>query len=174
MGNITGVQANVQLFKGTYKSMLTDGEAAIAHDFVMRIDGYPDLTYLVQTANIPTIKREPIEIYGPLGTKFMQQGKIENAVEMPLTFKEVITGKAYAALTQWVRDKEYHTITLELTHESLGYAQGKTWLIEDAWMELDNVDLSVEDSTPVKPSGTLHGHYFLDIADGSAGVDRNF
>ncbi|WP_028325817.1 hypothetical protein [Desulfatirhabdium butyrativorans] len=161
MSNISGVQGNVSLLKETYKKMVSMGESAIGQDFIMTVDGYPDLQYLIQSFGIPALKRESIETYGPHGVKFVQQGKYEGAVEIPITFKEAVAGNAYQALKSWVKNKQYLDVTLTLVSESNSVGNdAHEWEIEDAWIELDNADLSVEDAVPIKPSGTLHGIYY--------------
>ncbi len=162
MSNISGVQGNTSLFKQTYKKMLSLGEAALGADFTMTVEGYPDLQYLIQAFGIPAMKREPVEIFGPHGVKFVQQGKYEGSVEIPVTFKEAVAGNAFQAIKSWIKNKQYLEVTLTLTSESNPIGNdAHNWIIEDAWLELDNVDLSVEDgAVPLKPSGTLHGTYY--------------
>jgi len=135
MSNISGVQGDVSLFKETYKKMLSLGEAALGQDFVMTVEGYTDLQYMVQTFGIPTMKREPVETFGPHGVKFVQQGKYEGSVEIPITFKEVISGNAFQAIKSWIKNKEYLEVTLTLTSESNQAGNdAHNWIIEDAWL----------------------------------------
>lgn len=158
MANIQNVRADVPLVKKSYKKLLSLGEGAKADDFRMKFEQYPDLEFLVQATQIPELKREMLETYGPHGVKFNQQGKFQNAGDTTITFKEVITGKAYEALRKIVTGKEYLNITLALIGESQpSSVEATTITLEDAWLELDASDLSVEDGTTlVKPSGTIH------------------
>ena len=161
MGSISGVQADVNLLRETYKKMTSLGEVIKGQDFKMSVEGYSDLEFVIQSSTTPPTKREVVETYGPFGVKSIQQGRFMNEVEMQITFKETISGVVYAALTDWAKNKKYLDVTLELISESLSTPiDPHTWLIEDCWIELDGADLSVEDAVPLKPSGTLHGSYF--------------
>jgi len=161
MGSISGVQANINLLRETYKKMSALGEVIKGQDFRMQIEGYPDLEFLIQSTTTPPLKREIVEVVGQYGVKSIQQGRFMNEVEMQITFKEVVSGAAYRALKDWAKNKKYLDVTLVLVSESNTTALDEhTWLIEDSWIELDGGDLSVEDAVPMKPSGTLHGSYF--------------
>lgn len=161
MGNISGVSANVSLLRDTYKKMAALGEAVKGQDFRLSVEGYPDLEVLVQSAQTPPTKRELVETTGPFGVKCNQQGRFMNEVEMQITFKEVLSAAAYKALTNWVKNKQYLEVNLQLVSESSSVpADDHNWTLEDCWIELDGGDLSVEDAVPLKPSGTLHGNYF--------------
>ena len=161
MPNISNVQQNVPLVKNSYKNLVSMGEGAKADDFRMTIEGYPDLEYLVQSTQLPALKREMIESKGPHGVMFNQQGNFMNAQDITIAFKEVISGKALEALRSWVTDKEYLQITLALVSESQPESvYANSVVLEDAWIEIDAVDLSVDDTTVlVKPSGTIHGNW---------------
>lgn len=84
-----------------------------------------------------------------------------NAQDITIAFKEVISGKALEALRSWVTNKEYLQITLALVSESQPESvYANSVVLEDAWIEIDAVDLSVDDTTVlVKPSGTIHGNW---------------
>jgi len=161
MANISGVQGNVALVKKSYKKLLALGEGVSGDEFKMIIEGYPDLTYLVQTSQLPALMRENIESYGPHGVQFNQQGRFKNAQDVSITFKEVITGVAYAALREWVKEKKYLKVTIGLVGESFTTSnEHNTVVLEDTWIEMEGGDLSVEDGTTlVKPSGTLHANW---------------
>ena len=161
MPNISNVQQNVPLVKNSYKNLVSMGEGAKADDFRMTIEGYPDLEYLVQSTQLPALKREMIESKGPHGVMFNQQGNFMNAQDITIAFKEVISGKALEALRSWVTNKEYLQVTLALVSESQPESvYANSVVLEDAWIEIDAVDLSVDDTTVlVKPSGTIHGNW---------------
>ena len=161
MANISDVQQNVPLVKQSYKNLLSLGEGAKGDDFRMVIDEYPDLEFLVQATQLPAIKREMIESKGPHGVMFNQQGNFMNAQDVTITFKEVISGKALEALRDWVREKKYLQVTLSLISESRPEADFvNSVVMEDAWIEIDAVDLSVDDTTTlIKPTGTIHGNW---------------
>lgn len=158
MANIANVASNIKNVNKTYKKLTSLGEGAKGDDFRMTFDGYPDLEFLVQSSQLPEIKREMVETYGPHGVKFNQQGKFLNAGDITIMFKEVITGVACAALRKIVKNKEYLEIKLALIAEGQESSPADaTTTLSDAWLEIDAMDLSVEDGTTlVKPSGTIH------------------
>jgi len=158
MATIANVAGNIPNINKTYKKLLSLGEGAKADDFRMTFEGYDDLEFLVQATQLPELKREMVETYGPHGVKFNQQGKFLNAGDMTITFKEVIEGKIYKALREIVKEKKYLKITLGCLGESKpGSPADLTVVLEDAWLEIDALDLSVEDGTTlVKPAGTIH------------------
>jgi len=161
MANISNVNQNVPLVKGSYKKMVSLGEGAKGDDFRMVIERYPNLEYLVQATQLPGLKREMIETKGPHGVMFQQQGNIMNAQDITITFKEVISGKALAALRDWVKNKRYLRINLALVSESQPESTDPgSFTLEDCWIEIDGIDLSVEDTTVlVKPTGTIHANW---------------
>jgi hypothetical protein len=160
MGNISNVVGNLTMAKAAYTKLLGYGEGATSDDFEMTISEYPDLAFLCQTTQLPAMAREMIESYGPHRVKFMQAGPYINAQDVPVSFKEVISGKAYEAIRDWVKNKRYLTVELRLKSESNeGGAPSTTVVMEDCWLELEGVDLSVEDATIVKPTGTLHANW---------------
>lgn len=161
MPNISNVQQNVPLVKNSYKNLVSMGEGAKGDDFRMTIENYPDLEYLVQATQLPALKREMVESKGPHGVMFQQQGNFINAQDITITFKEVVSGAALEALREWVTEKSYLTVTLALISESQPESSyANSVVLEDAWIEIDAVDLSVDDTTTlVKPSGTIHGNW---------------
>lgn len=158
MSNIYNVAGNIAGINKSYKKLLSLGEGAKGDDFRMTIEGYDDLEFLVQATQLPEIKREMIESYGPHGVKFNQAGKFNNAGDMTITIKEVIDGRVYEALREIVKEKKYVEIRLGLLGESQSESvYGTTVVLSDCWIEIDALDLSVEDGTTlVKPSGTIH------------------
>ena len=161
MANIANVQQSVPLVKNSYKSLLSMGEGAKGDDFRMTIEGYSDIEYLVQATQLPAIKREMIESKGPHGVMFNQAGNFVNAQDVTITFKEVITGKALEVIRDWVKEKKYLTVTIALISESAPESvTANSVVLEDAWLEIDAVDLSVDDTASlVKPAGTIHGNW---------------
>ncbi len=115
------------------------------------------LETLVQATQIPPLIREPVEGWGPHHVKFIQPGPYQHWADIPITFVEVISGIVYTVLKQWLLEKELKTVTLQLKGE---YSPaGRIWTCEKCWLELEGVDLSVEEATWVKPSGTLHTNW---------------
>lgn len=161
MANISGVEANIPLIKKSYKKFVALGERVTGNEFKMVIEDYPDLTYLVSTVQLPMMQREMVELYGPSGVKFMQQGRYINAQDVSITFEEVISGKMYEALRDWVKNKQYLKVTMGLVSESqTTSSEFTTVVMEDCWIELEGVDLSKEDgAAAIKPSGTIHANW---------------
>lgn len=161
MANITGVVGNIPKIRHSYRKTASYGETAVSDEWILTIEEYPDLRYLLQNFQIPPVIREAVETYGPQGTKFVQQGRYNNSQDIPITFKEVITGLAYKAIREWVKEKKYLTVKLALAGESYPTSvESNSWLLEDCWIELEGVDLSYEDGASiVRPSGTLHANW---------------
>ena len=161
MANISDVQGNVPWVKSGYRKLLGLGEGVVSDEFIMTFEGNSNVRYLVQTTQVPELKRENIETYGPQGVQFRQQGRFHNAVDMPISFKETIHGYAYEWLRDLVANKKYITVNLQLAGESFtGGNTSGTLRLEDCWIEIDGVDLSVEDGTSlVRPTGTLHANW---------------
>lgn len=158
MANISNVSGNVALLKKAYKKWVALGEKVTGNEFKMIIEGYPDLTYLISSTQMPAMIREVVETFGPGGVKFQQQGRFVNSQDISFAFEEVITGKTLKPLRDWVKNKKYLKITIGLVSESQTTSSPDTTVVlEDCWLECDAIDLSKEDGTTVlKPSGTLH------------------
>lgn len=114
MANIIGSQGNIQKIRTGYRKVLALGEGVASDEFRMTFEGYSDISYLVQSTQLPALAREPIESFGPNGVQFVQQGRYKNAQEVPISFKEVITGKIYEFLRAQLRGKKYYTVKLAL------------------------------------------------------------
>lgn len=160
MANITDTIGNVRKTRHAYRKLLGLGEGAVADEFIMTFEGNQDLRYLVQVTQLPAMGREPIESYGPFGVQFVQAGRYKNAVEVPITFKEVISGKAYEFLREKLKEKKYFEVNLALAGESYpSSVPANSLKLEDCWVELEGVDLSVEDNTLIRPAGTIHANW---------------
>lgn len=161
MGSISGVQANIPIIRRSYKKLVALGEKVTGSEYVMEVEGYPDLKYLVSSVSLPAIQREVVETFGPHGVMVRQQGKYMNAQDIPITFDEVISGRTLAALRDWVENKRYLRVTLGLVSESMTESDPNTTVVmEDCWIECEAVELGNENSTTVvKPTGTLHANW---------------
>lgn len=160
MANIYDVHGNVPKLKQNYKKLLGLGEGATSDEFIMTFEGNNDIRYLVQSTQLPALQREVIESRGPFGVMFNQQGVYKNAQDVSITFKETIKGHAYDFLRDLVMNKKYITIKLALAGESFPSGNNSGIVLEDCWIELEGVDLSVEDSgTLVRPAGTIHANW---------------
>jgi len=161
MSNIHDVKGNVPTIKKSYKRLLGLGEGVASDEFIMEFEGNADIRFLVQSSQLPALVRENIESYGPFGVQFNQQGRFKNAQDVPITFKETIKGHAYQFLRDLVKNKRYITIKLTAAGESFLDGNEHTAVrMEDCWIELEGVDLSVEDGASlVRPSGTIHANW---------------
>jgi hypothetical protein len=161
--------ASAALRKSSLNKFVAMGEKATADDFQLRIEAYPEIEFLVQAAQIPPLRREMVEIVGPHGVQVQQQGKLINAGELPITFLETIDGKLLSLLRQWVTKKEYHTVTLALVSEGEQMSNmNTTFTLEGCWFESEAIELSVDDNTPLKPTGTLHYNWHSGYDGGQA------
>lgn len=167
MANIADVKGSVDKTRANYRKLLALGEGVSSDEFAMTFEGNDDIRYLVQTTQLPALQREIIESFGPFGVQFNQQGKFKNAQDISISFKEVITGKAYTFLRDLVKNKTYMAIKISLLGESHTSSNAATsLLLEDCWIELEAVDLSVEDGgTLMRPSGTLHANWVSWVDD---------
>ncbi len=149
--------ANASLRRRSLNKFVAIGEKATSDDFEMRVQEFPDMRFLVQAAQMPPIKREMVEIVGPHGIQVQQQGKLINAGEIPITFIETVHGDVLQMLKRWVRQKMYLTVILSLTSEGSPFGTPNTSVtLEGCWLESEGIELSVDDNTPLKPTGTLH------------------
>lgn len=177
MANIHDVHGNVPAIKRNYKRLLGLGEGVAADEFIMEFEGDSDIRFLVQSTQLPALAREVIESYGPFGVQFNQQGRYKNAQDIPITIKETVKGHAYRFLRDLVANKRY--ITIKLTAAGESYLDGNSHTavrLEDCWLELEGVDLSVEDGASlVRPSGTIHANWcsWCDSDSGSMGLSGN-
>ncbi len=154
---INNLRGNVSLIRKSYKDTVGMGPGVSGADFRMKIAEYPKLEFLVQTTQIPELKREVIEAKGPLGVEFIQYGRPLNSGQIAISFKEVISGACYAAIRDAVLNQKYLSITLSLIpEENAQPVKANTVDLKDCLIELEATDLSVEDGAYiVKPSGTI-------------------
>ncbi|EIM1710166.1 baseplate protein [Aeromonas dhakensis] len=151
-------RGNIGFLKGRYQKNMAAGEKLSAAEFEMVVDGYPNLSVLVRSAQIPAIGRAEIEDFGPNGLKFVQQGPYENSGETTVQAVETIKGEVLKSLYEIVINKKYVNLTLKATPESLagGAPQGTAWRMEDCKLRCDAIDMSTEDVTAlVKVSITI-------------------
>ena len=151
-------KGNIGFLKGKYQKNMAAGEKLSSAEFEMDVEGYPNLSVLVRSSQIPAIGRAEIEDFGPNGLKFYQQGPYENAGEITVTAVETIKGDVVHDLYDIVINKKYVNLTLKPTPESLagGSPKGTAWRMEDCKLRCDAIDMSTEDVTSlVKPSITV-------------------
>lgn len=157
---------NMNMVKLATAGFMASGHKAVASDFFLSITsgGYPalrGLQMLVQSAQIPEIRRKLVETKGPLGVGVPQQGGPKKDGELTITFVENVTAEVYRNLRTLSDNKVYFEGSLTLSCEESPKMPGSTYELYGAWIELDPSDLSVEDdANTIKPSGTLHYAWF--------------
>lgn len=158
MAGHSNTKGNVGFLKKKYQKNMAAGEKLSAAEFDMTIDGYPNLSVLVRSTQIPSLGRAEIEDFGPNGLKFVQQGPLENSGEITVTCVETIKGDVVAALYDIVINKKYINLNIQPTPESTagGAPKVTAWRLEDCKLRCDAIDLATEDVTAlVKPSITI-------------------
>lgn len=158
MAGHSNTKGNVGFLKKKYQKNMAAGEKLSAAEFDMTIDGYPNLSVLVRSTQIPSLGRAEIEDFGPNGLKFVQQGPLENSGEITVTCVETIKGDVVAALYDIVINKKYINLKIQPTPESTagGAPKVTAWRLEDCKLRCDAIDLATEDVTAlVKPSITI-------------------
>jgi hypothetical protein len=151
---IKEVLGDVSGMKTLYSKFTALGEGAVASDFYLIINGNVDLKFLCQSAGIPELGREVIEFRGPRGILIKQPGHFINATEIPISFKEVVSGKAYAAIKKLVINKTLFDASITLLSEN--EKEEFTVSLYGCWLALEGAALSVDDTDLVQPSGTLY------------------
>lgn len=154
----SNTKGNIGFLKKNYQKNMAAGEKLSAAEFEMTIDGYPNLSVLVRSTQIPALGRAEIEDFGPMGLKFVQQGPYENSGEITVGAIETIKGDVLAALYDIVINKKYVNLNIKPTPESLagGAPKGTAWRMEDSKLRCDAIDMSTEDVTAlVKPQITI-------------------
>jgi hypothetical protein len=129
------LKANLNLIRKSYKSSVAMGPAVNGAAFRMVIHEFKKLEFLIQATQLPEMKREMIEATGPMHVKFRQYGEIQNAGQITIQFKEVISGKCYEALNQIILAGDPISITLALLPEENTKSVPSTCLsmMEQAW-----------------------------------------
>lgn len=158
MAGHSNSKGNVGFLKNRYQKNMAAGEKLSAAEFEMTIDGYPNLSVLVRSTQIPAMGRAAIEDFGPNGLKFEQQGPLENSGEITVTCVETIKGDVVASIYDIVSNKKYVNLKIQPTPESTGgkAPKGTAWRLEDCKLRCEAIDLATEDVTNlVKPSITI-------------------
>jgi hypothetical protein len=154
----TNTKADLGLLRNKFRKNIDAGEKLLGAEFEMVFDGYPDLTVLIRTAQMPAMGRADVEDFGPMGLNFTQHGPLENKGEITVTCVETIKGPVVRALQDMIRGKKYVNLSIKPTPESLGGtpAKGMTCRMEHCKMRSDAIEFSTEDvQSLVKPSITV-------------------
>ncbi|MCV6588713.1 MAG: hypothetical protein OIF57_06750 [Marinobacterium sp.] len=161
---ITGAKGNVGVKREKVQQMLKKGEGLLGTDYWLEVEGWGQDNILSVSCQIPPMLREALETFLMYGQRIFQAGNINNAFEMPVTFKEVIDGTVYKHMRKHHLEKTYLKVTLKMAPESNPEgAESHKWVFHNCWFNIDGVDLSVEDRTSiVKPAGTMYGYFWGD------------
>ena len=165
MANAITSQGNLAFFKTQIDSFIGLGEKRIGSEFYMTIDSYPDLTYLVQSAQIPQMQRQIVELVTNFGISSRQIGVPDIGHEMSVSFLETVGGHAMEALHKWFTSKSKETVVLKLVGENdlgtsssipEGVAGINKFTLRDCVFNMEATEVGVEENTTaLKLSGNL-------------------
>nr|AKN37077.1 putative baseplate structural protein [Vibrio cyclitrophicus]AKN38214.1 hypothetical protein [Vibrio splendidus] len=131
------------------------GGRLIASHYKMEIEGHSDLTFKISSTQLPSLERELIETYGPMGVQSNFQGNVKNAGEVTFVIEETINGDTLKALNKIILEKEYVQMRVMTTPEDKGGEATSTYEFLEVSLMYDAVDLANESVTEiVKPSVT--------------------
>lgn len=148
MGLTSNANGNKALVKAQVLAVRAMGERINNAGFIMTFSDNPELTIRVSSTQLGEMKRQMIEGFGPLGITVNQQGTIINSGEITVQIDEYIDMAAARFIFDAVDEKKYFDyITISLVAEDTGFVPLFTQRMEDVWVSLDALDLSVEDAT---------------------------
>jgi hypothetical protein len=167
MSGHSNTKGNIGFLKKQYNQNKSLGEKAMAFEFKLTIAGYPNLSVLCRSAQIPAMGRSDVEDFGASGLKFVQHGALENSGEISIACVETITGDVLKTMREIIREKKYVDLTMELTSESTEGKHGAGQKVEmlDCKLRCDVIEFSTEDTAAlVKPTMTAI-YNFVDLAE---------
>lgn len=148
MSGFSNTKADTAFLKKRFNQNLAAGEKLISSEYWMTVKGYPNLSILIRTTQLPEMAREDVEDVAPGGMKFNQHGTLKNSGEFQMTCVETIKGDVFAAVRQMVLNKEYVDITFAAAAESNGGdSAGLTRSYLHCKLYSDSVDFGSEDTT---------------------------
>ncbi|HHA1306312.1 baseplate protein [Enterobacter kobei] len=141
-------RGNVGFLREKYDRNRLAGEKLIGAEFEMTFEGFPNISVLVRSAQMPEISRQDVEDVGPMGLLFNQHGALKNSGEIQVQCVETITGDVSAMVIALVKTKRYVNITIRATPESMAGAgpSSLTRRMSDCKIYCDQVDMSTEDN----------------------------
>lgn len=155
---LRGQKGNPDVLKQRLIKYRQAGEKAVASQFEVDFEGYPDLGLKVTNVQYPAMKRALVEGYGPMGTQSNQQGALENYSTTTAQCVETISGDTLRTLRKMVREGiTIDEIQIRQTPESAGgKTVGGVKLIE-CWIEVDSADFANDSVTEIlKLPITIH------------------
>ena len=149
---------NVSFYLEAVKAHLSQGHKRKKSDFSFSVAEYPVLKDLVLSIEIPQMKREEIEEIAPHIGKIAATGRPEIGAAVPITFQDVVGGPVHKALIDWVKqNREIDTVVTQ--RGELEPDSEDTFTFAGSQIMLDGTELSYEDGTPIRFSGTLSFWY---------------
>lgn len=147
---LSGVKGNTAAIKQKLIKHRQAGEKALAAQYKMTFEGFPDLEIVVASTQLPGIRRAQVESYGPMGTKSDQQGPVENGGEFTAQIFQTLKGKQLKTLREMVKNKTViKSIDVALTPESTNLETIDGVKLEECWIAVDAVDLANDSVTEV-------------------------
>lgn len=155
MTDVPNAAADVGLLKRAYSKNVALGERAVQSDFEMIIQGYPMLTGLIRTAQLPEISRgDAVEDVGAYGQGFQQYGTIKRDGDITATAVELKDGTVIDTLKEIIDNKQYVDIEILLSGEG---SEKKGYKLETCLLKVDPADLDTSNRTgPVQISINIH------------------
>lgn len=146
-------RGNVSFLKKRLEANLAAGEKVVGSEFWMEIEGYPEVSILIRTTQLPEMTREDVEDYMPSGIKFSQAGVLRNQTEFQMQCAETIDGVVLQAFKKMILNKEYVNINFFLAPETYGGERSPIRKMQYCRLGMDAVDFSSDDVTQaVRPS----------------------
>lgn len=147
---LAGVKGDSAFVKQKLIKHRQAGEKALAAQYRMAFEGFPDLEIAISNTQLPQMRRAHVESFGPLGTMSPQQGPLENAGEYTAQVYQTIKGKQLKALRQMVKNKTViKSIIIAMTPESLSGADADGVKLEECWIAVDATDFANDSVTEV-------------------------
>lgn len=147
---LRGQKGNPDVLKQRLIKFRQAGEKALASQFEVDIEGYPDLGIKVTNVQYPPLKRATVEGFGPMGTQSNQQGALENAGTCTAQIVETISGDSLRMLRKMVRDGVViDAVQIRQTPESAGGKAVGGVELQDCWIECDSADFANDSVTEI-------------------------
>lgn len=129
------------------------GEKLVGSEYWVEFEGFPGLSILVRTAQLPEMTREDVEDYAPGGVKSSSYGVLRNQTEFQMQCAETITGTVLNAFKDIILNKKYININFYLSPESFAGEREPIRKMEYCRIGIDAVDFASEDiAQVVRPS----------------------
>ena len=158
---------NLAFYKEFIQKSLGRGHKRKKSDFKLEVAEYPVLSDLVLSVEIPQLKREELEEFAPFAGKVMSQGRPELGGTVPISFQEVVGGPVHRAIRNWVKKNQALDVVIKMVGELEPSSRDQFTLI-GCQIALDGTEVSYEDGTPIRFSGSLYFWYvdeFLSAAE---------